>query len=135
MILYRGTPEPEGRPRPREYAAVFFAPNIEYASEYGKFVQKYDVGRQRILNFGGPSSRKIVFSFTGRRPARDHNDEEEMDLFWHPTKEWVRFVMKAGYTGTAFGSNICIFGLSRIKLMGQWFVEWRDRRLYAESLS
>jgi len=129
MILYRGTPEPEDTPRPRRYACAFFAPDFDYAAEYGRYVQKYRVGRQRILQFGGPSSRRLVLEFTGHRPARDHNDEVELDLFWHPTKEWRDFVSAAGYTGTAMGWNICIFDLSGLKLIGRWSTEEPEGRV------
>lgn len=129
MILYRGTPEPEDVPRPREYAAVFFAPLLELAAEYGNFVQKYRIGRQRILNFGTPAASRIVFKVTGHRPARDHNDEVELDIFWHPTKEWVRAVLRAGYTATAFGGDIAVFDLSGLKLLERWRVDWSGGRM------
>lgn len=134
MILYRGTPEPEAIPRPREYAAVFFAPTVELAAEYGEFVQKYKVGRQRILNFGTPAARRLVFGFTGHRPARDHHDELELDLFWHPTAKWVRFVLKAGYSATAFGGDIAVFDLSGLRLLDRYRVSFeKSGRVRAES--
>jgi hypothetical protein len=129
MILYRGTPEPEEEPKPRRYAAVFFSPNLEFSAEYGDFIQKYKIGRQRILEFGSSAARKIVYEFTGHKPARDHNDEVELDLFWHPKKAWVKFVLEAGYTATAMGWNIAIFDLSGLQLLDRWFVEWERGRI------
>jgi len=128
MILYRGTPEPEDIPSPRHFACAFFAPNFDYAAEYGRYVQKYKIGRQRILDFGALAARRLTFEYTGHRPDRDMNDPVMLDLFWHPTKKWRDFVSAAGYTGTAMGWNVCIFDLSRLKLLRRWDIEeleWR----------
>lgn len=120
MILYRGTPRPERSPRPRRYACAFFSPDRDHAAEYGEFVQKYRLPRQRILEFGSDEALGIVLQFTGHRPSRTHNDEVELDLFWHPTRRWKDFVASFGYTATAMGWNVCIFDASQAELLESW---------------
>lgn len=113
---------------------MFFAPNIELASEYGDFIQKYKIGRQRILNFGTPAARRLVFKVTGHQPARGHHDEIELDLFWHPTERWVRAVLKAGYTATAFGGDIALLDLSGLRFLERYRVTF-DRSGRARAVS
>jgi len=134
MILYRGTPQPESVARPREYACAFFSPDFEYAAQYGRYVQKYKVDRQRLLDFRDEDAHRLTFEFTGHRPARHMNDPVMLDLFWHPTRSWVEFVSASGYTGTSMGWNVCIFDLAGLKLLGRWSVEWPKGRVRAVRL-
>lgn len=135
MILYRGTPVPEKSPEPREYAAVFFASDKQYAATYGEFVQTYEVGRQKILGSGSREAFDLVWKFRRRRPDK----LEIEDLFFHPTPKLVRFLSKFGFTGTAVGDNIGLWDLRKVKFLKSeqyYHVAWdlykkvpRSRRL------
>lgn len=126
VILFRGTPRPERRPKHREYAAVFFAGSKGYASEYGEWIQKYDVGPRRILRSESPEAAALAGEFLGKRPSKIALE----DLFFHPDPEWAAFVQAYGYDGTAVGENIAIFDPRGIRLLSseRGYMDWSTAR-------
>jgi hypothetical protein len=136
VILYRGTPVPERRPETRAYDCVFFASTFDTAADYAAgekavdekgygFVQKYDVGPQRLLDEDDPEARWLIVQTVGG-PVTD----DALILFLEPTPEWRDAVAARGYTGTRLGDDICVFDPRGITLLAGWRVEWdapRDR--------
>lgn len=130
MLLYRGTPVPQMAPVSSEHECVFFSPDYDYAVEYavgerseGKsdygFVQKYRLPKQRLLDIGARKAFDLVKELTGERPKK-WSDPMMLSLFWDPGPEWIDRVAAAGYTGTSMGYNLCIFDVSKAKLVAQW---------------
>ena len=119
MILYRGTPEPERHPKPREYAAVFFTPEKRYAATYGPWVHTYEVGKQRILDSASPEAFELVrrFTSTGTDFDQEPVKQDVEELFFHPIMKLVRFLSKYGYTGTEVGGNIGLWDLKKVRLL------------------
>jgi len=113
---------------PRAYACPFFSPEFSNAAEYGSYVQQYRVGRRKLLGFKTPESRAAVLEFTGHDVVRGVNDPVELDLFWHPTAEWVGFLSAAGYDGTKMGWNICLFNADGVDLIGRYRVDWSRQK-------
>ena len=101
MKLYRGTPYPEDEPRPRDFAGVFFSKDPEVASQYGDYVQVYEVGPQKLLHIDDPDTPVLVSGFA------DASDEETIvDLFMFPDEDWARYLRGMGYTGTRIGRDV-----------------------------
>ena len=134
MIAFRGTPVREKRPIQRRYECIFFASEFDTAAEYAAaekavddkgygFVQKYDLGRQRILDSDDLEAREILRAYIGRTPIND-----DLIMYFEPEQEWIDTITSRGYTGTRLGDDICVFDVRGIRLLGSWRVEWNNAR-------
>lgn len=120
--LYRGTPYPEDEPRPRDFAGVFFSEDPEVASQYGPYVQIYEVGPQKLLNIDDLDTPALVSTFA------DASDEETIvNLFMFPDEAWTGFLREMGYTGTKIGRDVFLAWPFKADLVGrQW--SWEASR-------
>jgi len=120
VIAYRGTPVPEAIPESRDFACVFFSRDFKSAAQYGAYVQAYDLGRQRLLNFDSEEAARLVFFHTGvdkREIRSDDWEDTAVPLFMFPEDDWREVVKAKGYTGTSFGRDLCIFDPSSVLLI------------------
>lgn len=117
MILYRGTSEEEDEPVSHEYDAIFMTDSADAASNYGPYVQVYEVGKPRLLNLDNKANLKVVRDYrdvqpsaTGRwgRPREVlpwHYEIQELAI--HPEPGWIEYLAHLGYDGYRYeGYNI-----------------------------
>ena len=118
VTVFRGTPEPEDHPQPRDFAAAFFSADPSAAAQYGKVLQKYevDMSREKILDIDDRLTPRLVREGMGRG-LEDPGDLEDttVQAFMFPWKDWVDFLKSKGYTGTSIGMDLALFDTSRIK--------------------
>jgi hypothetical protein len=112
MIVYRGTPEPESRPDKRDFAGVFFSTKTAVAAQYGPYLAKYEIPKQRLLNVDSDEAPKLAYIHSGEK-----HEEAIIDTFAFPDKVWVAILKIKGYTGTRFGDDIFIYDLTGIRLV------------------
>ena len=123
MILYRGTPEPEARPRARNFAGAFFATKAKVAAQYGPFLQRYDTPPQRLLDVDSEEAGRLVYFHTGSM------DEQTLaETFMFPDTSWVRVLRAKGYTGTRFGADVFLYDLRGIRAVWGGIVLGPKRR-------
>ena len=118
VTIYRGTPGPEDRPRPRDFAAVFFSTSRESARQYGEHVTKYElpVDWLHILDIDGPEAVPLAREYMrieGWEEAMFADDADVDDYmanyFMFPERGWVDFLGKKGYAGTSIGGDLALF--------------------------
>jgi hypothetical protein len=118
VTIYRGTPGPEDRPRPRDFAAVFFSTSRESARQYGEHVTKYElpVDWLHILDIDGPEAVPLAREYMrieGWEEAMFADDADVDDYmanyFMFPERGWVDFLKKRGYAGTSIGGDLALF--------------------------
>lgn len=129
MILYRGTPTPEKRPKMRDYACIYFTSTSLLAAEYAAgegaaviqrgvlgYVQKYQLDKPRLFDF------------------EKHNAWELGEEFEEPSKEFVERLINDGYTGIRYREDICLFSTRGLRLIARWRVvydEGKDGFIYS----
>jgi len=63
-IVYRGTPQPESAPRPRDFPGIWTANDAQGAKNWGKFISSYQViNPQKFINSNNANLDKIVKKF------------------------------------------------------------------------
>lgn len=131
MILYRGTPVPEKRPRKRVYLIIHFAPTFALAQDFASgqysvegegFIQEYELPPQELLHRDSQEAVNLATQYLGHRPST-----EELDvLFWDPPKDWIDGLDELGITGMTGaghqdeGGEVSIWDTRGIKLLRRW---------------
>ena len=118
--LYRGTPEPESTPRPRDFAAVFFSTSPEAARQYGEHIAEYEIPMDwlHVLDIDSPEaaslSKEFLKGWTDKAGWDGDNPDDLEDFmmnYWmYPEKGWVRFLTNKGFVGTSIGGDLALFG-------------------------
>jgi len=139
MLLYRGTPEPECEPRPRDFPCIYFTPSFAVARDYAAgpapgWIQEYRVRTVALLDFSSQEA-KVLGRVFAEDPNLGGNDLNDVlwGLFLYPTEDWVQFLQGNGYRGTKTSIEWCIWNPELI-LTKQWRVEWRDGRWREEEI-
>jgi len=131
MILYRGTKSKERLPfRGYRGACVFFTSRFDTAADYAAgeksvdesgrgWVQKYDVGRQQILDAGSREARHILANYY-KSPFQLYMEEQ----FLEPADMFVQVVTSEGYSGLKLGDELCLFWIREAVLLSRWRVTY-----------
>jgi hypothetical protein len=131
VIVYRGTPVPEKRPKKRAYRIIHFAPTFalakdfasgQYSGEGRGFIQEYELPPQELLRRDTAEAVGLAVKYLGHRPT-----EEEIDtLFWDPPQDWIDGLDEIGFTGMTGaghrdeGGEVSIWNTRGIKLLRRW---------------
>lgn len=140
FILYRGAPEIDRTPQPREYGAAFFTRDSSYAASYGPVVNAYNAAGLNFLNLKDGQNPKAVAlverffrqygeQFIKSNPLypMDTTIQSEDDiyrkalLFLFPTPDWIEFLTKMGYDGTINddkSSDIVVIDTGKLEFLG-----------------
>ena len=136
MIVYRGTPRPESKPKHRAYTIIHFTKAFDLAKDFAAgqysegskgFVQMYEIPPQNLLDRSSEAASNLAEAYLGESPT----DDDINGLFWDPPKDWVKGLVQRGYTGMtgaghqAEGGEISLFSAKGVKLKKRWAVsEW-----------
>jgi hypothetical protein len=107
--LFRGTPEPERNPRPRDFGAVFLSKKREQAQQYGQHVASYETGLLQLLDTSSPEACAAVEEFRGEPFSSDLEWADAWpSFFMFPEADFMAFLNSKGWDGFATDDDVAI---------------------------